>query len=124
MDKTPIIYNIHLAYSGLASCTCPDFLRNGGPCKHLRSALSMLDGHRTVHHKNIPPLTLPGSERDARKLLTNLTVQTLDISQPKSSESSALVTVIRTPIATAVCRLEQVLDEDGIAWAGDAEDIG
>jgi hypothetical protein len=70
----------------------------------------MLQNLRTVHHQNIPPIALPPSEQDARKLLTDVTIKALDASH------SASTTPIVAPVATAVRRLEQVLDEDGVAW--------
>lgn len=35
LDCNPVTYDIHISYAGSASCSCLDFRKNGGACKHL-----------------------------------------------------------------------------------------
>lgn len=68
MDAAPVTYNIVLRLDGQADCSCPDFQRRGGACKHMRAALLRLDQLRKDSPQiPLPQIILPTSEHDARQ---------------------------------------------------------
>ncbi|EKM60295.1 uncharacterized protein PHACADRAFT_203530 [Phanerochaete carnosa HHB-10118-sp] len=71
-DKEPITYRIELSVHHTGLCSCQDFLNRGGVCKHMRAALLVLDSLR--HTMNVPAVSLPSSEDEARKLGAELLV--------------------------------------------------
>lgn len=65
VDPHSVIYNVHLHIAGLASCSCPDFAKRGGACKHIRAALMVLDSLRAAGAP-YPVISLASCESEAR----------------------------------------------------------
>lgn len=66
----PVAYTIWLGYDSSASCTCADFQRHGGACKHMRAALLRVRTCRdwALHHRlNEPIVYTPNIELPADK---------------------------------------------------------
>lgn len=80
VDKDPVIYDIHVDIGGATTCTCTDFQRRGGACKHIRAALLSLDALRRMG-KNLPSIPIPTSEDEAGALegLFASTLTSLDV---------------------------------------------
>lgn len=66
-EKAPETYTIVLGLDGSANCTCLDFLKRGGACKHIRAALLRLDNLRKSG-VNLPIICLPSSSEEGRIL--------------------------------------------------------
>lgn len=101
-DKTPKLYSIKLAYVGIASCNCADFIQRGGACKHLRAALLSLQ-HLREQYK-IPIIPIPTSEQDARTLVNRLTLYRAD-----HDSHNVAPQVVVAPIARSVKVLDDLL---------------
>ncbi|KAL0956114.1 hypothetical protein HGRIS_002282 [Hohenbuehelia grisea] len=61
-------YLVSLSPSGLGSCSCFDFTRQGGACKHMRALRSVIDGW--VQAQQLHPFHFPTSLNEARMLAT------------------------------------------------------
>lgn len=66
-DPNPFIYNIELNDNRTASCTCADFRKHGGACKHLRAALLRIEELRQQGVK-MPNFNLPKTQSEAYAL--------------------------------------------------------
>ena len=68
-EKQPISYEIFLGLNGTADCSCKDFCRSGGACKHMRLALLRLEElHKTHPQLHLPTIQLPTSLQEAQTL--------------------------------------------------------
>ncbi|KAJ7626694.1 hypothetical protein B0H17DRAFT_963315, partial [Mycena rosella] len=73
IDSEPIKYTISIGLDGVATCTCPDFEKHGGACKHIRGALLLLDTLR-AQGINMPVIPIPVSLTDAHALQTKTAI--------------------------------------------------
>ncbi|KAG6915114.1 hypothetical protein DXG01_013211 [Tephrocybe rancida] len=110
-DRNPVQYTICIRYSGSASCSCLDFIKHGGACKHLRAALMRANELRQRYQ--IPSMPLPSSEQEARNIYT---CTTLAAATPTSASTAS-------PTMLAAIRIQDMFDEGGIGYLSD-EDPG
>ncbi|KAK7001142.1 hypothetical protein R3P38DRAFT_3327238 [Favolaschia claudopus] len=105
-DEEPRVYTIQINVNGTASCNGPDFTKNGGACKHIRAAMLKIHSLR-LSIPNLPIVTLPASEQEARILLARLTFDSAQKTAPPSHLSTPSPTVLA---AQAINELLQVND--------------
>ncbi|KAF9029038.1 hypothetical protein BDZ89DRAFT_1133297 [Hymenopellis radicata] len=108
-DTNPIQYQIHLFFSGLASCSCPDFANHGGACKHIRAALMYIENLRGQF--SIPPIPIPSTEQGARLLYSHLTLTGNQISASLSTPAAGKADLSVPAITRAAERLEDIINE-------------
>ncbi|KAJ7291832.1 hypothetical protein C8J57DRAFT_1492294 [Mycena rebaudengoi] len=92
IDTSPVIYTITVLFNGVIKCTCLDFQKYGGACKHIHAAILLLNFYRQQGMR-IPNIPIPVSVADAHVL----EVQTAPDVQPP-----ALPTDLPTVRAAAV----------------------
>ena len=79
-------YSIKITRTGLASCTCPDFLTRGGACKHLRATRLTIEGRKIVFH-------YPTSRAEGERLSLDSEL----LSQPKLPNSKYSIQSLLNP---------------------------
>ncbi|KAJ7023953.1 hypothetical protein C8F04DRAFT_1047632 [Mycena alexandri] len=67
VELEPLRYRITILFTGVATCECTDFRKNGGACKHIRAALILLD-HLRGQGLEIPLISIPQSITQAHAL--------------------------------------------------------
>ncbi|KAJ3966046.1 hypothetical protein EV361DRAFT_872715 [Lentinula raphanica] len=72
--KPDVFYTLSIQRSGRASCSCPDFQKKGGACKHLRAMRLVLDA-----------LVLAGHERAFNFPSTQLEAIQIELSMPATN---------------------------------------
>ncbi|KAJ6610917.1 hypothetical protein B0H10DRAFT_2224618 [Mycena sp. CBHHK59/15] len=77
IERAPIQYTISVGFDGVVTCTCPDFEKHGGACKHIRGALFLLDNFR-AQGINMPTIPIPLSLTDAHALQTKTAIDRAD----------------------------------------------
>ncbi|KAJ6623738.1 hypothetical protein B0H10DRAFT_2213411 [Mycena sp. CBHHK59/15] len=77
IERAPIQYTISVGFDGVVTCTCPDFEKHGGACKHIRGALFLLDNFR-AQGINMPTIPIPLSLTDAHALQTKTVIDRAD----------------------------------------------
>ncbi|KAF8895752.1 hypothetical protein CPB84DRAFT_1848321 [Gymnopilus junonius] len=70
----PEVYDIHIHHSGIAQCTCLDFISRGGACKHLHGTRLLIEGW--IKSGQELPFTFPNSPPPA---LPHLSFDPVDI---------------------------------------------
>jgi hypothetical protein len=68
VEIDPARYVVHLSYVGHSHCSCLDFVRRGGACKHLRAALLRCNTLRAAGTL-VPAVHVPESESAALSIL-------------------------------------------------------
>ncbi|KAJ7237409.1 hypothetical protein C8J57DRAFT_1087616 [Mycena rebaudengoi] len=110
-DRNPVSYAVEINTNGTASCDGPDFMKNGGACKHIRAGLLKIT---QLRHDipDIPLIFLPTSEQEARVLQSRLAF---------CAEHSDSVTLPPSkPIVVAAQKInEMLLAENGMAYESD-----
>ncbi|KAK6988371.1 hypothetical protein R3P38DRAFT_3228945 [Favolaschia claudopus] len=71
VDTNATTYTIRLGFNGVVTCTCEDFKKQGGACKHIRGALMIVANlrWRGIH---IPYIPIPPSFADAQALQSSM----------------------------------------------------
>ena len=70
-DANPQKYEVEIRTNGTASCSDPDFSKNGGACKHIRAGLlKIAELRRQI--PDIPAIYLPTSLHEALVLQARL----------------------------------------------------
>jgi hypothetical protein len=110
-EENPIIYRVSLSLDGSAACSCADFTKRGGACKHIRSALLRLQSLRLTHpHLGLPEIALPKSIDEARLL------QSRNMAMNKEGHAS--------PIECAAAVIDDILREtDDILFVADNSQV-
>jgi hypothetical protein len=99
IDTQPVQYKISMGLDGVVTCTCPDFDKHGGACKHIRGGLLFLDKLR-AHGLNIPMIPIPMSLTDAHALQTKTAIH-------RAEDSAASMDRPTVPAAAAISDLLQ-----------------
>ncbi|KAJ6478228.1 hypothetical protein C8R45DRAFT_1063287 [Mycena sanguinolenta] len=111
-DAIPQKYEVEIRTNGTASCSGPDFSKNGGACKHIRAGLLKLS---ELRHQipDIPIIYLPTSQQEAHILQARLTLHS----------SQTIAALQSSPNATVVAaqNINDLL-VDGVAFTSSAED--
>lgn len=67
-------HQVSVFAEGTGSCSCPDWTKRGGACKHMRAVLDAVARLRMdPRHHYLPPILLPRSRVEAGRLLARLT---------------------------------------------------
>ncbi|CAK5263752.1 unnamed protein product [Mycena citricolor] len=67
-EANPITYNIRAGFNGVVTCTCMDFVQEGGACKHIRAALLRAKEICLADGQPLPGIPIPKSVEDALAL--------------------------------------------------------
>ncbi|KAJ7737608.1 hypothetical protein DFH07DRAFT_966425 [Mycena maculata] len=67
IDTEATIYTIRFGFNGITTCTCRDFVDQGGACKHIHGSLIILNTLRR-RGMNIPLIPIPNSLHDMQIL--------------------------------------------------------
>ncbi|KAF9028254.1 hypothetical protein BDZ89DRAFT_1015180 [Hymenopellis radicata] len=90
-DTAPTSYTITISVQGTADCTCPDFRKRGGACKHLRAAVMRLDQLRSPQCP-IPTIPIPTSATAAQELMSRLSKSSFDSSSNPVVQATEILT--------------------------------
>ncbi|KAJ7337402.1 hypothetical protein DFH08DRAFT_705376, partial [Mycena albidolilacea] len=108
LDENPLAYRVEIRTNGTASCTCPDFTKNGRACKHICVALlKIIELRQQI--PDIPLIYLLTSESEARILQARLAAHSA-ASLPSLVRSSALPTLV------AAQKINELLADDSVAY--------
>lgn len=121
-DKVPTQYKIHIGVDGSAACSCPDFLRHGIACKHIRAALLRLEA---LHAKGyqIARITLPTTRDEARiRFQSRAPLVTGDL-LPGSTSPTATDPALTVPFVVrhAAQLVDDILRESADAYKNPAD---
>ncbi|KAK7051223.1 hypothetical protein VNI00_004723 [Paramarasmius palmivorus] len=90
MKLDSIHYQNHISRNGYASCSCPDFQKNGGACKHLRALRIGVDALISMSLES--PFIFPLRPQDAIRFDgITLAAAGLEMQQPPPLEESDII---------------------------------
>ncbi|KAJ7087041.1 hypothetical protein C8R43DRAFT_908981 [Mycena crocata] len=113
-DASPVAYAVEVRLNGTASCTGPDFEKNGGACKHIRAGLLKIAALR-AQVPDIPSIYLPTSEQEARVLQARFTLHSAQTELSTISSTSP-------PTVAAAQKIDELLGPDGIAYEEEGDE--
>ncbi|KAK6987850.1 hypothetical protein R3P38DRAFT_3230019 [Favolaschia claudopus] len=92
VDTNATTYTIRLGFNGVVTCTCEDFKKQGGACKHIRGALMIVAALRCrgIH---IPDIPIPPSLADAQALQSSMLKITVHPNQRNLPTAQAAETI-------------------------------
>jgi hypothetical protein len=103
LESNTTMYEIHINFNRLASCSCPDFIKRGGACKHLRAAILKMGALRAKGIQ-IPHIQLPSTEDEAQSLH-------LQFNLPPSESLGEQVLALQPPTLPPAIRAAQLVDD-------------
>ncbi|KAJ7735193.1 hypothetical protein B0H16DRAFT_1731455 [Mycena metata] len=139
IEAEPVKYTISVAVDGVVTCTCLDFKKHGGACKHIRGALLLLDKLRETGI-TIPAIPIPTSLTDAHALQTKIaigraekTTRSESTERPTVRAAAAVADLLREDTAAPVelepddddapeSDFEEDIDTDASSDSGDEDD--
>ncbi|KAJ7020574.1 hypothetical protein C8F04DRAFT_1274879 [Mycena alexandri] len=141
IESDPVKYTISVGLDGVVTCTCLDFEKHGGACKHIRGALLMLKRLR-ASGMPIPAIPIPTSLTDAHALQTKTVIGRAEkTAGPESTErptiraATAVADLLREDTAgpvdpesdddsddAAPADFEEDVDTDASSDSGDEDD--
>ncbi|EKM56355.1 uncharacterized protein PHACADRAFT_27236 [Phanerochaete carnosa HHB-10118-sp] len=110
-EINPVEYTVSLGLDGYSSCTCPDFSKRGGFCKHMRAAIlrGILLNKSGVR---LPFVHIPKTVEEALEIRAKRRILSIPITAPAPTLPPALPAA---PLNDAVCTINELLH--------DAEDV-
>ncbi|KAI0699012.1 hypothetical protein BC835DRAFT_1405247 [Cytidiella melzeri] len=115
-DQNPVTYTISFSGGDTVTCSCPDFQRRGGACKHIRAAVVRAEILRTTQNLRLPVFRswLPNTEEEAYLVQARRRAAAISISQPSEfsePSSSSLFEVNLNPITRASLVIDEIVRE-------------
>ncbi|TFK78557.1 hypothetical protein K466DRAFT_507120 [Polyporus arcularius HHB13444] len=117
-DLSPVVYLVRLGLDRTASCTCLDFKHRGGACKHMRAALLRLEELRNSGLQDLPQISLPRTETEARTITVvavSTTPQGAALGGAQGFEAPSSSGGSQSPVERAAQFVEELLRESGDA---------
>lgn len=82
IESTPTRYGVSICFDGVTTCTCPDFVKHGKACKHIRASFLLLDRLR-AGGISFPVIPIPATLTEAHALQRMATIKRAE--QPTAS---------------------------------------
>ncbi|KAJ7633904.1 hypothetical protein DFH06DRAFT_1272396 [Mycena polygramma] len=102
--SSPVAYAIEIGTNGTASCTGPDFQKNGAGLLRIAELRQRFP--------DIPPIYLPTSEQEARVLRARFAVHSAHV-------GLAAVSSVTLPTVVAAQKINELLAPEGIGYEGE-----